>query len=162
MPHFEWGGHHPDGTWGFAEKRPGWPMPIHHLLVRNNVTAFFHGHDHLYVRQELDGVLYQEVPQPSHRSARSPRGEYAYTHGDILPGSGYLRIHVSPDGVKIEYIRTEAGAPALAHSYTIAPRDKNDSRSATTEAGSKVDSAPAQDPNRPPRKGGRIGIVKER
>ena len=71
-------------------------MRIHHLLVRNNVTAFFHGHDHLYAHQELDGVVYQEVPQPSHRATRNRRGEYAYIRSDILPGSGYLRIRVSP------------------------------------------------------------------
>ncbi len=155
-PYFEWGGHNQDGTWGFAEKRPGWPMPIHQLLVRNNVTAFFHGHDHLYARQELDGVVYQEVPQPSHGGARNPKGEYAYTHGDILPGSGYLRIRVAPDGVRSEFLRTDAGAPQLAHTYSLAPRAQNDSASPTTQAGSTVAPAPAPDPNQPPRKGGKL------
>ena len=159
-PYGEWGGHNWDGSWGFEQQRPGWPMPIHHLLVKYNVTAFFHGHDHLYAHQELDGVTYQEVPQPSHGGARNPRGEYAYTHGDILPGSGYLRIHVAPDAVRSDYFRTDAGAPQLAHSYTMALREKNASRAATTEAGSRVDPAPKQDPNRPPRKGGRIGLKK--
>ena len=161
-PYGEWGGHNWDGSWGFEQQRPGWPMPIHHLLVKYNVTAFFHGHDHLYAHQELDGVTYQEVPQPSHGGARNPRGEYAYTHGDILPGSGYLRIHVAPDAVRSDYFRTDAGAPQLAHSYTMALREKNASRAATTEAGSRVDPAPKQDPNRPPRKGGRIGSERRR
>lgn len=32
---FTWGGHHnQDGTWGFGEKCPGWPMPVHRLLVK--------------------------------------------------------------------------------------------------------------------------------
>jgi hypothetical protein len=40
-------------------------MPIHQLLVRNKVAAVFHGHDHLFAKQDLDGIVYQEVPQPS-------------------------------------------------------------------------------------------------
>jgi len=58
-------------------------------------------------------------------------------------------------------MRTDAGAPQLAHSYSLVHRERNDSASDTTQAGSKVAPAPGQDPNRPPRKGGRIGIVKE-
>jgi hypothetical protein len=62
---FEWGGRNLDGSWGFDKQRPGWPAPIHQLLVENRVTAWFHGHDHLYAREQLDGVSCQEVPQPS-------------------------------------------------------------------------------------------------
>ncbi|MFM7135109.1 MAG: metallophosphoesterase, partial [Planctomycetota bacterium] len=45
--YFEWGGDNADGSSGFAQRRAGWPMPIHDLLVKNGVTAVFHGHDHL-------------------------------------------------------------------------------------------------------------------
>jgi hypothetical protein len=145
VAYFEWGGHNQDGTWGFTDKRTGWAMPIHHLLVKNNVTAFFHGHDHLYAKQDLDGVVYQEVPQPSHGGARNPSGQYAYTHGDILPGSGYMRIRVSPEGVRAEFIRTDAGSTAVAHTYSISARAANLSESLTTTAGSQVAQAPAED-----------------
>jgi hypothetical protein len=64
-PFFEWGGRYADGSSGFSRMRPGWGQPIHALLVRQGVSAVFHGHDHLYARQELDGIAYQEVPQPS-------------------------------------------------------------------------------------------------
>jgi hypothetical protein len=37
-------------------------MPIHQLLLENHVTTVFHGHDHLFAKQELDGIIYQEVP----------------------------------------------------------------------------------------------------
>ena len=40
-------------------------MPIHQLLAANGVTMFFHGHDHIYARQELDGVIYQTLPEPA-------------------------------------------------------------------------------------------------
>lgn len=106
-PFYEWGGRNADGSDGFAAHRPGWAMPVHRLLLTNHVAAVFHGHDHVYARQELDGILYQEVPQPG-----DPKGsvrnaaDYGYTHGVILPGPGYLRVTVSNEMARVEYIRT--------------------------------------------------------
>ena len=114
---FEWGGKNPDGKDGFKEKRPGWTMPIHQLLVQNHVNIVFHGHDHLYAEQELDGVVYQEVPQPG-----DPKGstrsvvEYGYKSGVILSSSGYLRVTVLANETKVEYVRPDK---SIAHSYTI-------------------------------------------
>jgi predicted phosphodiesterase len=106
--YYEWGGNNLDGTWGFTEHRPGWAMPIHQLLVANHVTAVFHGHDHLFAKQELDGIIYQEVPQPSTARANNTgnAAQYGYLTGDILGSSGYLRIKVTPDEVTVEYVRT--------------------------------------------------------
>jgi DNA repair exonuclease SbcCD nuclease subunit len=129
VPYYEWGGHNSDGSDGFKENRPGWPTPIHDLLVKNRVTAVFHGHDHLYVKQERDGIVYQEVPQPG-----DPRGntrtakEYGYTSGVLLGSSGHLRVRVSAVGAHVDYVR--ACLPddnrsvhrnaEVAHSYEIA------------------------------------------
>jgi len=107
-PFFEWGGRNPDGTSGFGQKRPGWSMPIHQLFVRYGVTAVFHGHDHLYAKQELDGVVYQEVPQPSAKnfsSGATLATNYHYASGTILSSSGHIRVTVSPDRVTAQYIR---------------------------------------------------------
>jgi len=106
--YLEWGGYNLNDTWGFDQARPGWPMPIHQLLVSNNVTAFFHGHDHIYVRQELDGILYQEGPQPSARNANvgNRATVYNYKQGSVLDGVGYIRVRVSPTEVKTEFVRT--------------------------------------------------------
>ncbi len=107
-PYFEWGGNNLDGTVGFIQKRPGWSMSIHQLLVRNRVTAVFHGHDHLYARQELDGVVYQEVPQPSAKNFSSGASlalQYHYLTGTILSSSGHLRVTVAPAGVTVRYVR---------------------------------------------------------
>jgi uncharacterized protein (TIGR03437 family) len=133
--YLEWGGCNLDDTWGFDKARPGWPMPIHQLLVANNVTAFFHGHDHLYARQELDGIVYQEGPQPSAKNFNlGTRGtEYAYTHGTVLGGAGYLRVQVSPATVRVEYVQTWIPANEnaarkngmIADSYTIPVRRAN-------------------------------------
>ena len=107
-PFYEWGGKNADGTDGFKQNRPGWPLPIHQLLLKNKVSMVFHGHDHLYARQELDGLVYQEVPQPG-----DPRGntrsaaEYGYQSGKILGSSGYLRVTISASNTKVDYVRPD-------------------------------------------------------
>ncbi|MCU0644285.1 MAG: metallophosphoesterase family protein, partial [bacterium] len=62
---FEWGGYNQNGIWEFDAERPGWGKPIHQLMVDNGVTIFFQGHDHLFAKEELDGIVYQECPMPS-------------------------------------------------------------------------------------------------
>ena len=105
--YFEWGGHNPEGSWGFDEHRPGWGKPIHQLLVENHVTAVFHGHDHLFAKEELDGVIYQLVPQPSTAQYDATRSaqEYGYGGGDLLGSPGHLRVTISPSQVTVEYVR---------------------------------------------------------
>ncbi|NBU49131.1 MAG: metallophosphoesterase [Betaproteobacteria bacterium] len=108
-PLFEWGGRNADGSPGFATKRPGWSAPIHDLLVRHKVTAVFHGHDHFYAHQVLDGVIYQLVPQPSARNSNNGdqlAADYRYLAGTFLASSGHLRVTVSPTTVTSEYVRT--------------------------------------------------------
>lgn len=107
-PFFEWGGRNADGSAGFTQNRPGWAMPVHDLLVKHKVSAVFHGHDHLYVKQTLDGVVYQEVPQPSNARAGNTGSakEYGYASGTLLGGPGHLRVTVTPQDVKVEYVRT--------------------------------------------------------
>lgn len=104
---YEWGGYNLDGSWGFDVHRPGWEQTIHQLLVNNHVSIFFHGHDHLFVKQVLDGVVYQEVPQPSNRSYDNitSAADYGYVNGDIAGNSGYLRVSVSPAEVTVDYVR---------------------------------------------------------
>ena len=127
---FEWGGHNLDGVEAFRSKRPGWSVPIHTLLVQNKVSAVFHGHDHFYARQDLDGIVYQLVPQPGHRSIQDrvrSAAEYGYRNGVFLGSSGHLRITVTPAQATIDYVRSylpteESGIrknTAVAHSYTI-------------------------------------------
>jgi predicted phosphodiesterase len=124
-PFYEWGGNNADGSYGFDQQRPGWGLPIHPLLVANNVTAVFHGHDHLFVKQELDGIIYQECPQPgaAHANTNSS-ADYGYLSGDMLPSPGHIRVTVTPGGVKVEYIRSSVNDQENGQSvftYTIAP-----------------------------------------
>ena len=107
-PFYEWGGKNLDGSDGFATRRPGWAMPIHALLVKHKVAAVFHGHDHLYAKQDLDGIVYQTVPQPSARNSNNGATlakDYHYDSGTILSSSGHLRITVSPTEMTSKYIR---------------------------------------------------------
>lgn len=106
-PYFEWGGKNADGSDGFAARRPGWAMPIHAALVKYGVNAVFHGHDHLYVQSQLDGVIYQCVPQPGNpRGGTRSAEEYGYKSGTILGSPGYLRVRVGEQQAKVEFVRT--------------------------------------------------------
>jgi len=124
---YEWGGGDPVGGRSFAQMRPGWPEPIHALLVRHGVTAVFHGHDHLFAEQEREGVLYQEVPQPGHRRGGANRAaDYGYREGVILDGSGFLAVTVDPDAARLEYVdctgrRAEDGQIARVRVLTPRP-----------------------------------------
>lgn len=104
---FEMGGRNSDSTWGFDTHRPGWGKPIHSLMVENNATIFFHGHDHFFGKQEKDGVVYQEVPQPSLRNFSSIQAsQYGYVNGVFIPNRGYILVTVTDVSIKTEYIRT--------------------------------------------------------
>ena len=104
----EWGGKNPDGTEGFKEHRPGWDLPVHQLLVRNHVAAVFKAHDNFYARQELDGIVYLMVPQPSFAGNDRIRDleTYGYKKGTFLGNSGHVRVTIAPDQVKTEYVRS--------------------------------------------------------
>ena len=103
--YFEWGGYGQNGQWQFELFRPGWEMPIHQLFVKNKVSIFFQGHDHIFAKQELDGVIYQSVPNPADDTHTAFNKE-AYISGDILPNSGFLNVTVNPGDVKVEYVRS--------------------------------------------------------
>lgn len=127
---FEWGGRDAAGRWVFDSRRPGWSQTIHQLFVANGVTIFFQGHDHLFARQELDGVVYQELPNPADNTYTAFNAD-AYVSGDKLPNSGYVRVTVSPDSVAVAYIRmflpSDERAPdrvsgAAAYQYVIPAR----------------------------------------
>ena len=98
-------------------------MPIHQLLLRNHVTAVFKAHDNFYARQELDGVLYLMVPQPSFAGNDHIRDlqNYGYKQGVFLGNSGHVRVNVSSDKVVVEYVKSSPGIMVADH-YVI-PKD---------------------------------------
>lgn len=126
---YEWGGAGATGGEEFAAHRPGWPLPLHALMASNGVSIFFQGHDHLFARQEKDGVIYQTVPEPADPNYTLFNRE-AYRSGVCLPNSGRVRVTVSPDTAKVEYVRSYRAGEAtpehpdgeVAYSYAIPPR----------------------------------------
>lgn len=117
---YEWGGYNNNGVYEFNTKRPNWEMPIHELMVKNNVDIFFQGHDHLYSTEEKDGIIYQEVAQPSTLHGDPAPGTEGQYSGEVLTSPGYLRIKVSPQNVSVEYIKLlESGSSEIADSYIV-------------------------------------------
>lgn len=127
--YYEWGGNSRNGRNEFRTHRPRWDMPIHQLMVRHNVTIFFQGHDHLYAKQERDGVIYQECPLPADHGYASYNFD-SYRTGVKHPNSGYLAVNVSPQRVTVEYVRCylprdengQRRTGDIAHTYTVEPR----------------------------------------
>ena len=123
---FEWGGLGNKVAWDFAANRPNWASPIHQLMVANKVSIFFQGHDHIWVKQQLDGVIYQTLPEPADPFYALYNAD-AFLTGDKFSNTGYTRVTVSPETVKVDYVRTwlpaEEGAGKVSgstvFSYTV-------------------------------------------
>jgi phosphodiesterase/alkaline phosphatase D-like protein len=111
---FEWG-----DSAGLSEHRPGWDKTIQQLMAENHVTIFFQGHDHIFARQELDGVIYQTLPEPAN-PFYTYENQDSYQSGDLFPNSGHVRVTVSPDGITVDYIRSFLDKPdETIFSYTV-------------------------------------------
>ncbi|HBB26820.1 MAG TPA: metallophosphoesterase [Bacteroidetes bacterium] len=128
----EWGGYNNKGTYEFDKFRPGWGLPIHQLMVNNGVNIFFQGHDHLYAKEELDGLVYQETPMPSDSTYEIGVLANADAYTDVtMRGTGHLRVKVSDAGVVVDFVRaympkdTVGGANtngSVGYSYTVKQR----------------------------------------
>jgi hypothetical protein len=127
---YEWGGYTNATNYQFSTYRPSpWTVPIHQLFVDNNVDVFFHGHDHVFAHESLDGVVYQELPMPSDSTYEIGMLANADAYvSDTLDGSGHLRVTVSPSCVVIDYVRAYLPIDTLsglhhnrevAFSYTV-------------------------------------------
>ena len=124
-PFYEWGGNNADGSYGFDTQRAGWGKPIHELLADKGRVIVFHGHDHLFVKQDLDGVVYQETPRPNLRRYidNGDASKYGYLSGTALPNSGHLRVTVTSAKATVEYVRAYLSGDGtnreVSSSYTV-------------------------------------------
>ena len=90
------------------------------------------GHDHIFAKQELDGVIYQSCPVPADATNELMNGD-AYISGDKLVGAGLVRVSVNPEKSKIEFLRSFQPAAEvdghkhgeIAYSYEVKPRSKS-------------------------------------
>jgi len=103
---FEWGGMQ-GNQYKFDQYRPGWGKPIHQVFIDTGVDIFFQGHDHLFAKEELNGVVYQEVPMPSDATYTFGYSANATAYTDVtLDGTGHVRVNVSSDCVTVDYVKS--------------------------------------------------------
>ena len=95
-------------------------------MADTNVTVFFQGHDHVFAREVVDGVVYQTLPKSAETEPDAQNNFKYYPNADLLLNSGFLSVTVSPEKVSIGYYRsyfvsTEAqtGNTGLVYSYDI-------------------------------------------
>ena len=123
----EWGGNDvgtTTNTWSTHRSVAQWgSQPIHQMMVANGVTAFFHGHDHQYAYEKLDGIVYQAVPTGSFTGSFG-----IYTTGgnsgetiwaDSTQGPGHLKVTVGPSQTTVDFFRS--GGTTSANTYTMTP-----------------------------------------
>lgn len=158
----EWGGY--SGSAGtnyqFDTYRPGWGQPIHQLMVANDVNIFFQGHDHLYAKESLDSLVYQEVPMPSDSTYEIGYLANADAYTDVtLRGTGHIRVTVTPTCATVDFVRAYLPADTLlpdsvgiihkngeiAYSYTVGPCTTTATSKLTTEKSLVVYPNPATD-----------------
>lgn len=105
-------------------------------MVANDVNIFFQGHDHLYAKEMLDSLVYQEVPMPSDSSYEIGYLANADAYTDVtLRGTGHIRVSVTPSCATVDFVRAYLPADTLlpdsagiihkngeiAYSYTAGP-----------------------------------------
>jgi hypothetical protein len=121
VPYYEWGGYDWSNNYEFDTERSGWYSPVHQLLVENDVSAYFHGHDHQYAYEVRDGIVYQSLPRPTtgldfnYYSESNP-----YTER-VMSSPGYLSVVVSPSQTTVDYI--DSNTAASKHDYVILPNE---------------------------------------
>ncbi|HMX28531.1 MAG TPA: hypothetical protein PKC13_23290, partial [Blastocatellia bacterium] len=131
---YEWGGKERNGNYTFPQNRPTWDKPFHDLMAETGVTIYFQGHDHLFARGFYNGVTYVSVPQPGagpdptatdYFPGNVTDGNFdAYPASHVLPSSGHVRVTVSPNGVKTDYVnvklpRDKGVNKTVAYTFTV-------------------------------------------
>ena len=87
-----------------------WGLIIHPMLVENDVSIVFHGHDHAFAHESQDGVRYTLVPIPHTGEREHARGQFYDTNGnlqnlyeEVVSNPGHLKV-VIDDRVTVLYI----------------------------------------------------------
>lgn len=141
-PGFEWGGMQ-GNQYKFDQYRPGWGKPIQKVFEDTGVDIFFQGHDHLFAKEQLNGVVYQEVPMPSDATYTYGFTSNGDAYTDVtLDGTGHVKVNVTPDCVTVDYVKSyipgttgSAGHTngEIGHSYSIGTCALNSNQVSTTK-----------------------------
>jgi hypothetical protein len=138
---YEWGGMQ-NNQYKFDQYRPGWGKPIQKVFEDIGVDIFFQGHDHLYAKEQLNGVVYQEVPMPSDATYTFGYTANNSAYTDVtLDGTGHIKVNVTPNCVTVDYVKSyipgttgSAGHTngEIGYSYTIGTCGLNSNEVSTT------------------------------
>jgi len=150
----EWGGMQ-GNQYKFDQYRPGWGKPIHQVFVDTGVDIFFQGHDHLFAKEQLNGVVYQEVPMPSDATYTFGYSANASAYTDVtLDGTGHVKVEVSNNCVTVSYVKSyipgTTGATGhtngeIGYSYTVGSCALNNNEVANPNAKILVYPIPSND-----------------
>jgi hypothetical protein len=97
------------GRGGGLAAHVGEQAAIHAMLLKYGVQIFFYAHDHVFTDMVVDGVHYT-MPGSAGAPWKFDSSETGYQ--TYWPDSGYGRVRVSPDAVRVDLIA--AGGQVLA------------------------------------------------
>jgi hypothetical protein len=98
------------------------------------VQIVFHGHDHLYVKEEHpSGIIYQLVPTPARAGGEYNQDQLTFAaaaqgydteNGVVFENAGFLNVTVSTDRVTVDYVKniegcTEEPCSEIVTSYSV-------------------------------------------
>ena len=69
----------------------------------------------MYVKQELDGIIYQTLPQPSHPGEKLDVTQYGYVSGKGVGGSGFLKVRTEGKSAFVDFVKFDG---VIADSYS--------------------------------------------
>ena len=141
-PSFEWGGEDATGTSMIATRRPAYTDgALHDLLAARGNQVVVKGHDHLFARQELDGMVYVTLAKPDdtgqltgHLWGWKDELNYPDSVSIALENSGFLSIVADRDRATFEYVRTYPSElfGVVSDAFTVLPHDLDTTPSATS------------------------------
>ena len=110
--YFEWGGNDTADADVFSTKRSGWTHdPIHDMAVAEGVDLFVFGHDHVYVYQTLDDIVYLHVPKVSDSGYGDGAASVYTDESNVMyNNAGHIRMTVNPDSLVVQYVRAVLSA----------------------------------------------------
>jgi hypothetical protein len=108
-----------------------WGNKVHPALIDlvndGRRVIVFHGHDHAFGDETLDGIRYTRVPSP-----QTIVEEWAFRHGfydpvDLAHNPGHIRVAVDDTHVLVKYVGSTTGA--TTYSYIEGDDESDDDES---------------------------------
>jgi Calcineurin-like phosphoesterase len=117
------GGNDLDSAYGRGGGRAahvGEQARVHEMMMRHGVQIFFYAHDHVFTDMVVDGIHYT-LPGSAGAPWKFTTAETGYT--DFWPDSGYARVGVTPDSVKVEFVAV-GGNVISSYLLPLAPSEQ--------------------------------------